>query len=79
VVDTRLLWEQRQALLDDIRRLADEVLATAEEAVERLTLPDAVADAANRSNGAEPTETLEVAAEALDEPQGGPEDPPGRA
>ncbi|MBA2629435.1 MAG: DivIVA domain-containing protein [Thermoleophilaceae bacterium] len=79
VVDTRLLWEQRQALLDDIRRLADEVLATAEEAVERLTLPDAVADAANRSNGAEPTETLEVAAEALDEPEGGPEDPPGRA
>ena len=39
VVDTRLLWEQRQQLLQDIRQLADEVLATAEDASERVTQP----------------------------------------
>ncbi len=32
VVDTRILWEERQRLIQDIRQLADEVLATAEDA-----------------------------------------------
>ena len=40
VVDTRLLWEERQRLLDDLRQLADEVLATADDAAERVSLPE---------------------------------------
>jgi DivIVA domain-containing protein len=39
VVDTRLLWDERQRLLDDLRQLADEVLATADDAAERVSLP----------------------------------------
>jgi DivIVA domain-containing protein len=39
VVDTRILWEERQRLIQDIRQLADEVLATAEDASERVTQP----------------------------------------
>ena len=39
VLDTRILWEERQRLIQDIRQLADEVLATAEDASERVTLP----------------------------------------
>lgn len=44
VIDTRLLWEERQRLIQDIRQLADEVLATAEEASERVTLPEMLAE-----------------------------------
>ncbi|HEU0024463.1 MAG TPA: hypothetical protein VFQ12_07525 [Thermoleophilaceae bacterium] len=51
-VDTRRLWEERQALIDEVRRLADEVLATADDAMERLTPPEAVAK--GLSNGAPP-------------------------
>jgi DivIVA domain-containing protein len=40
VVDTRLLWEERQRLIEDIRQLADEVLATADDAMERVTMPE---------------------------------------
>jgi DivIVA domain-containing protein len=40
VVDTQLLWDERQRLLDDLRQLADEVLATADDAAERVTLPE---------------------------------------
>jgi DivIVA domain-containing protein len=43
VVDTRLLWDERQRLIDDIRHLADEVLATADDAIERLKLPEPLA------------------------------------
>jgi DivIVA domain-containing protein len=39
VVDTRLLWEERQRLIEDVRQLADEVLATADDAMERVTMP----------------------------------------
>ena len=39
VVDTRLLWDERQRLIEDIRQLADEVLGTADDAMERLKLP----------------------------------------
>ena len=39
IVDTRILWEERQRLIQDIRQLADEVLATAEDASERVTQP----------------------------------------
>src|ERR687898_943909 len=44
VVDTRLLWEERERLIQDIRQLADEVLATAEDASERVTLPRMLTD-----------------------------------
>jgi DivIVA domain-containing protein len=44
VVDTRILWEERQRLIQDIRQLADEVLATAEDASERVTLPRMLAE-----------------------------------
>jgi hypothetical protein len=40
IVDTRLLWEERQRLIEDIRQLADEVLGTADDAMERLKLPE---------------------------------------
>lgn len=39
VVDTKLLWEERQRLIEDIRQLADEVLSTADTAAERVALP----------------------------------------
>jgi hypothetical protein len=45
VTDTRLLWDERQRLLEDIRQLADEVLSTADDAQERLKLPDPLAAA----------------------------------
>jgi DivIVA domain-containing protein len=45
VVDTRILWEERQRLIQDIRQLADEVLATAEDAAERVTQPTMISEA----------------------------------
>jgi cell division initiation protein len=44
VLDTRILWEERQRLIQDIRQLADEVLATAEDASERVALPKMLAE-----------------------------------
>ena len=44
VLDTRMLWAERQRLIQDIRQLADEVLATAEDASERVTLPQMLAE-----------------------------------
>jgi DivIVA domain-containing protein len=44
IVDTRLLWEERQRLIDDIRQLADDVLNTAEEALERVSLPEMLSE-----------------------------------
>jgi len=45
VVDTRLLWDERQRLIEDIRHLADVVLGTADDAIERLKLPEPLAAA----------------------------------
>src|ERR671914_1197549 len=45
VADTRLLWDERQRLIEDIRHLADEVLGTADDAMERLKLPGPLAAA----------------------------------
>jgi DivIVA domain-containing protein len=45
VVDTRLLWDERQRLIEDIRQLADVVLGTADDAMERLKLPEPLAAA----------------------------------
>jgi cell division initiation protein len=44
IVDTRLLWEERQRLIEDIRQLADDVLRTAEDAFERVSLPEMLSD-----------------------------------
>src|ERR687896_1788410 len=44
VVDTGLLWEERQRLIEDIRQLADDVLNTAEDALERVSLPQMLSE-----------------------------------
>jgi len=64
VVDTRILWEERQRLLQDIRQLADEVLATAEDASERVTLPRMLTDPEPDSEEDAPT-TSEVDLDVL--------------
>jgi DivIVA domain-containing protein len=79
VVDTRILWEERQRLIQDIRQLADEVLATAEDASERVTLPQMLAEESEPDTEEEPPTTGEV---DLDLIPGGAEDedegtPPG--
>jgi DivIVA domain-containing protein len=60
VVDTRLLWEERQRLIQDIRQLADEVLATAEDASERVALPQMLAEETEPDTEEEPPTTGEV-------------------
>jgi hypothetical protein len=64
VVDTRRLWEQRQQLIEEVRRLADEVLAAADDAAERLTMPGAL------GSGLPGAPPLQEAAEPQDESQG---------
>lgn len=54
VVDTRILWEERQRLIQDIRQLADEVLATADDAAERVTLPQMLAEESEPDTEEEP-------------------------
>jgi DivIVA domain-containing protein len=44
VYDTRMLWEERQRLIEDIRQLADDVLTTAEDALERVSMPQMLSD-----------------------------------
>ena len=46
VVDTKLLWEERQRLIEDIRQLAEDVLATAESASARVAMPQMLAEEA---------------------------------
>jgi DivIVA domain-containing protein len=58
ITDTRALWEERQRLIEDIRQLADDVLGTADDAIERLKLPEALG-AAEAAHGLEPAEALE--------------------
>lgn len=45
IVDTRTLWDERQRLIEDIRQLADEVLGTADDALDRLKLPEQIGNA----------------------------------
>ena len=68
VADTRLLWDERQNLIDDIRRLADEVLATADEAAERVQIPEPLLPAEASSDGTEAPEptTSEVEFDLLE-------------
>jgi len=44
VVETRLLWEERQRLIEDLRQFADDVLNTADDASERLTMPQMISE-----------------------------------
>jgi cell division initiation protein len=58
VVDTRLLWEERQRLIEDIRQLADDVLNTAEDALERVTMPEMLSED-EPEDGGPPTEPVD--------------------
>jgi DivIVA domain-containing protein len=64
IVDTRLLWEERQRLIEDIRQLADEVLGTADDAMERVKLPEQL--------GAAEAPAEEALVDESDEPAPGP-------
>ena len=44
IVDTRTLWDERQRLIEDIRQLADDVLNTADDASERVAMPQMLSD-----------------------------------
>jgi DivIVA domain-containing protein len=58
ITDTRALWDERQRLIEDIRQLADDVLGTADDAIERLKLPEQLS-AAETAHGLEPVEAVE--------------------
>ena len=74
IVDTQLLWDERQRLLDDLRQLADEVLATADDAAERVTLPGQLAPPQDEAAALTDQPTTEVELDVL--PGGaGMEDP----
>jgi DivIVA domain-containing protein len=79
ITDTRALWDERQRLIEDIRQLADEVLGTADDAMDRLKLPEAIEHVEIEE---EPTPTTPVAVEPLapepvaTEPFGPPEPHP---
>jgi DivIVA domain-containing protein len=64
IVDTRLLWDERQRLIDDVRQLADDVLNTAEDAAERVSIPkmlseEAAEDGAPLGDEGPPTEPVD--------------------
>ena len=56
VYDTRVLWEERQRLIEDIRQLADDVLNTAEDASERVAMPQMLTEPETRGEEGPPTE-----------------------
>jgi len=79
IVDTRLLWEERQRLIEDIRQLADEVLGTADDAMDRLKLPEQIGTPAPGEPlppdeplppGEEPTAVEPILGAVADEPLG---------
>ena len=70
IVDTRTLWDERQRLIEDIRQLADEVLGTADDALDRLKLPEQIGSA-EETEALPPEgdpETMALAPEAEPEP-----------
>jgi DivIVA domain-containing protein len=82
VVDTRLLWDERQRLIEDIRHLADVVLATADDAMERLKLPTQIAEAeqaeeqaGGRANVTPIPHPLSIARDPEPDPQSDPSIP----
>jgi|SRR5215208_1260176 len=56
VFDTRVLWEERQRLIEDIRQLADDVLSTAEDAMERVSMPQMLSEEEAVDEDGPPTE-----------------------
>ena len=58
VVETRLLWEERQRLIEDLRQFADDVLNTADDASERVTMPQMISEEKAEQDGT-PTEPAE--------------------
>jgi DivIVA domain-containing protein len=60
VVDTRLLWQERQRLLEDVRQLADEVLATADDALERVKMPEPLRTEEEGQPADQPTAEVEL-------------------
>jgi len=70
IADTRALWDERQRLIEDIRQLADEVLGTADDAIERLKLPEQIgsADATEPLPPEGDPETMALAPEGDAEP-----------
>jgi DivIVA domain-containing protein len=82
VADTRLLWDERQRLIEDIRHLADVVLGTADDAMERLKLPGPLAaaeqEAEEATGGANVTpipHPLSIARDPEPDPQSDPSVP----
>src|ERR671914_249655 len=82
VADTRLLWDERQRLIEDIRHLADVVLGTADDAMERLKLPGPLAaaeeEAEEAGGGANVTpipHPLSIARDPEPDPQSDPSIP----
>jgi DivIVA domain-containing protein len=65
IVDTRILWEERKRLIEDIRQLADEVLATADDAIERVQLPAPLREAEAGPAQETDTPTAEVELDLL--------------
>ena len=60
VVDTRLLWEERQQLLEDLRQLADDVLSTAEDAQGRVAMPEPLSREDADAGDAESTDEHDI-------------------
>jgi cell division initiation protein len=56
VYDTRVLWEERQRLIEDIRQLAEDVLNTAEDASERVSMPQMLSEEEAVEEDGPPTE-----------------------
>jgi cell division septum initiation protein DivIVA len=82
VVDTRILWDERQRLIEDIRHLADVVLGTADDAMERLKLPTQLAEAeeaeeqaGDRANVTPIPHPLSIARDPEPDPQSDPSIP----
>src|SRR3712207_5270004 len=61
ITDTRALWDERQRLIEDMRQLADEVLGTADDAMDRLKLPEGI----EHVEVEEPTPTTPIAEQQL--------------
>jgi cell division initiation protein len=63
VYDTRVLWEERQRLIEDIRQLADDVLNIADEAAERVAMPQMLSEEEALEDGPPTEEELPTTTE----------------
>lgn len=79
VADTRVLWEERQRLIEEMRQLADEVLGTADDAADRLDEPEMLRrrpaepdpEDEELADATQPTQEVEVPWLAGDDPEQG--------